>query len=187
MLGEKRFICAMSALWHHMGTLLRPHGIKGEFCIEWYADSPLLLDMPLWLQRPQESSPQPIHLRSVRHHNRRVLITLEGVEDRTAAESLRGSKLLSRRDDLPELADDEVYVQDILGQDVFLADGSRLGRLDHLECATGQEIWAIVTNAGQEVLFPAKPEFILRFDKEHSSIYISPPPGLLEIYLASDG
>ena len=28
----------------HMGTLARPHGIKGEICVDWYADSPSLLD-----------------------------------------------------------------------------------------------------------------------------------------------
>ena len=34
----------------HMGTLARPHGIKGEICVDWYADSPSLLDGPFWLQ-----------------------------------------------------------------------------------------------------------------------------------------
>ena len=29
----------------HMGTLARPHGIKGEICVDWYADSPSLLDV----------------------------------------------------------------------------------------------------------------------------------------------
>ena len=40
----------MAGTMIHMGTLARPHGIKGEICIDWHADSPLLLDVPLWLQ-----------------------------------------------------------------------------------------------------------------------------------------
>ena len=40
----------MADMLIHMGTLARPHGIKGEICIDWHADSPLLLDAPLWLQ-----------------------------------------------------------------------------------------------------------------------------------------
>ena len=47
--------------WIHLGTLLRPHGIKGEICIEWYADSPSLLDAPLSLQVGQRP-PYPVRV-----------------------------------------------------------------------------------------------------------------------------
>ena len=33
---------------------IRDSGIKGEICIDWHADSPLLLDAPLWLQAGDE-------------------------------------------------------------------------------------------------------------------------------------
>ena len=42
-----------------MGTLARPHGIKGEICIDWYADSPLLLTTPLWIQAG-DAAPRPV-------------------------------------------------------------------------------------------------------------------------------
>ena len=43
----------------HMGTLARPHGIKGEICVDWYADSPSLLDGPFWLHRRVLPGPVP--------------------------------------------------------------------------------------------------------------------------------
>ena len=51
----------------HMGTLARPHGIKGEICVDWYADSPSLLDGPFWVQAV-DAPPRPARARSWRMH-----------------------------------------------------------------------------------------------------------------------
>ncbi len=166
-----------------MGTLARPHGIKGEICIDWYADSPLLLSTPLWLQKGKDA-PRRVKIAAVRSHKERPLLQLEGVADRTAAEALRGCKLMMQREDLPEPDDDEVYLEDLLGCDVVLPDGSRIGRLDHFEYPAGLEMWVIMTDDDKEVLFPARAEFIAGFDLEAPAVVIDPPEGLLDIYLA---
>lgn len=92
---------------------------------------------------------------SCRMHKGRPLLLLEGITDRNMAEALRGQKILLDRADLPEPGEDEAYLEDLLGCDVLLPEGRRLGRLDHFEYPAGQEIWAIVTDQGDEVLFPA--------------------------------
>lgn len=171
--------------WIHMGTLARPHGIKGEICIDWYADSPLLLTTPLWLQAG-DAEPRRIRPLAVRSHKGRPLLLLEGVPDRTAAENFRGYKLLTKRDDLPEPEDDEVYLEDLLGGDVLLPDGQRIGTLDHFEYPADLEMWVIMTDDGKEVLFPARPEFIVGFDVDAPAVVIDPPEGLLDIYLSDN-
>ena len=173
----------MAGSWLHMGTLARPHGIKGEICINWHADSPLLSDMPLWLQGGR-GEPRPVKALAVRMHKGRPLLLLEGVADRTAAEALRGCRLLTRREALPEPDGNEVYLEDLVGFDVFLPDGSRLGALDHFEYPAGQELWVILTDQKREVLLPGRPEFIIGFDLEAGAVHIDPPDGLLDIYLA---
>ncbi|MCD7983774.1 MAG: ribosome maturation factor RimM [Desulfovibrio sp.] len=167
----------------HMGTLARPHGIKGEICIDWHADSPLLLDAPLWLQAGN-GAPRRVRALACRWHKGRPLLLLEGVADRTAAEALRGCKLLVPRESLPEPEEDEAYVEDLMGCDVLLPDGRRLGRLDHVEYPADQEIWVIAAPDEREILFPAQPCFIVGFDLDAPSVTIDPPEGLLEIYLS---
>ncbi len=167
----------------HMGTLTRPHGIKGEICVDWYADSPELLRKPFFLQAGGEP-PRPVSSVAVRLHKGQPLVLLEGVRDRTAAEGLRGVRILVRREDLPEPDADEVYLHDILGLDVLEdATGRRLGVLEHVEFPNGQEVWSIRTDDNKEILFPAVEEFIAAFDLENGRIRIAPPPGLLELYL----
>lgn len=167
----------------HMGTLTRPHGIKGEICMDWHADSLLLLDKPLFL-RKGEAAPQPMRMRSRRMHQGRPLLLLEGIADRTAAEALRGAEVLVRRADLPAPEAGEAYLADMFGWDVLLADGSRLGRLAHFEYPAGQELWAVLTDDGREVLFPARAEFITAIDSAARNVRIDPPEGLLDIYLS---
>lgn len=174
--------------WIELGVFLRPHGIKGECCIDWYADSPSLLDAPLFLQQGQRP-PRPLRLRAWRMHKGRPLVLPDGVEDRNAAELLRGARILIDRSALPETEEDEVYVEDLLGCDVLLPDGSRLGRLDHVEYPADREVWGIRTDDGREVLFPAEPCFIVGFaldDPQGPSVTIDPPDGLLDVYLGPD-
>ena len=88
------------------------------------------------------------------------------------------------RESLPEPEEDEAYVEDLLGCDVLLPDGRRLGRLDHVEYPADQEIWVIAAQDEREILFPAQPCFIVGFDLDAPSVTIDPPEGLLEIYLS---
>ena len=168
-----------------MGVLVRPHGIRGEIVVDWQAISPFSLDAPLWLQAGR-NEPCPARIVALRQHKGRPLIQLEGVNDRTAAERLRGLKLLVRRDDLPELDDDEAYIEDLLGSQILLEDGTPLGRFADVEQSAAHDVWVIATPDGKEVLFPAEPSFIVRFDIPGRTITIAPPPGLVELYLAPD-
>lgn len=169
--------------WIQMGTLARAHGIRGELSVDWHADSPLLADMPLWL-RDGGGHVRKVRLCSVRRHKGRPLVLLEGVDDRTAAEALRGCVLLVRRDVLPAVREGEAYVRDLQGCRAVLPDGTVLGVIDHFEYPAGREIWVILTDDGREVLFPARPEFIVAFDLAASAVHIAPPEGLLDIYLS---
>ena len=167
----------------HMGTLARAHGLKGELCVEWHADSPLC-SMRLYLQVGVEK-PRPVRVVAVRMHKGRPLALLEGLCERTEAAKLRGAKLLLPEDELPAAAEDELYLRQLPGLEVVLHENGRsIGHIDHVEFPGGQEIWAIRTVGGRELLIPAVASFVLSVDLEKGRVVISPPPGLLEIYLA---
>lgn len=104
--------------------------------------------------------------------------------DRTAAEFLRGQTLLIPESALPELDEDEVYLHDMLGLSVVLdATGQKLGVLDHVLFHGEQELWSILTPEGKDILLPAVPEFVADIDLDTEIIRITPPEGLLELYM----
>lgn len=167
----------------HMGTLTRPHGLKGEVCVDWFGESPTLLQGPFYLQAG-DAPPKAAKSKAVRMHKGQALLLLENISDRTAAESLRGLKVLVHTDDLPELDDEAVYLHTIIGLDIVLDEtGQSIGTLDHVEFPAGQELWAISHPSGKEILLPAAEEFIVAFEVEEGRIRVAPPEGLLELYL----
>lgn len=166
----------------HVGTLTRPHGLKGEVCVDWFGETPALLKGLFYLQAG-DAPPKVAKAKSSRMHKGQPLLLLENIADRTAAESLRGLKVMVRLEDLPELEDDEVYLHTIIGLDIVLENGQPLGILDHVEFPADQELWVIKHGSGKEILFPAAEAFIVAFEVEQGRIVIAPPEGLLELYL----
>ncbi len=182
----------------HVGTIVRPHGVKGECCVHWYADSPELLKQNFFLHSPTNTQSQEdtdMHVRSAKHvqeavvrlHKGRPLLTLPHVTTRTQAEALRGTEIYVHRSDLPPIDDDEAYLHDILGMTVVdVQTNKALGILENISHTAAHMIWIIRCtqkgHEGVEILFPAVEEFIDSFDTENASIYVLPPEGLLDIY-----
>lgn len=199
-----------------VGEILKPHGVRGELRVACHAQSPFLFDeVPCVFLRPGPRTPRPDPLADLgpgpvrpaqvararkpapvrprrmevaawREHKDLVLLTLDGVADRDAADGLRGHEILVRKTDLPESEQGELFLHEIEGLTVLLEDGSRLGTVADVMLPGGQEVWTIVTGDGREVLFPVAEEFLVDVDSEARTVTIAPPPGLLELYLAGD-
>ncbi len=167
----------------HMGTITRPHGIKGELCVDWYADSPHLLKKTFYIQATNEPM-QSVSGAKVRMHKGRPLLTLEHIKDRNQAELMRGMRIYVERSTLPPLEDHEAYLHDIIGLNVVEHESDKhIGVLEAVEFPSEQMLWVIRAKGGQEILMPAVEEFIVSFDFEAEEIRISPPEGLLDLYL----
>lgn len=108
-----------------IGRITGAHGIRGELKVIPLTDDPGRFEEFEALCVDGVSYP----VRNVRLHQGKVLLTLEGVRDRTAAEALRGRFIEIARDDAQELGDDEFYIVDLIGSTVCLADGREIGKL----------------------------------------------------------
>jgi 16S rRNA processing protein RimM len=120
-----------------------------------------------------------------RSHSGALLLTLSGVDDRDAAESLRGLLLRIPENELPALPPGEFYRRQLIGCRILAPDTPHpvLGVLDDILDLPGQEIWRILHESGQEILFPANPHTVAAIDLENAAITVTPPPGLVEVYL----
>ncbi len=176
----------MSSALVVVGMVVKPHGLAGEFSIVSHMDSPdFFAHVPrLYLSAPPRERPFRVHVQSWRVHNSRVLLKLEQFAGRDAVERLRGAELLVREEDLPPRAEGEILQRELIGLEVFLPDGARIGRIQAVSDASGQEVWSIRTDDGREALFPAHDDVILEIDLARNTVRIDPPPGLLELYLS---
>lgn len=166
-----------------VGKVVKPHGIRGEFCIKSFADSPFLFDeVKRIFLREGKRRPQPVTVQSWREHKGMVLLAVNQVADRNRSEALRGAEVLVRAADLPDIGDDEFYLYQVEGFAVALEDGTAVGTLTGFIEAPGHDVWVITTAGNKEVLLPAVEEFLVDVDMEGDTIVIDPPEGLIDLY-----
>lgn len=109
--------------WLEIGTIVAPQGLKGELRVNPSSDFPERFEQPgqRWLQRLDETEPQPVELLNGRGMPGKGLyiVQLAGVENRAEAEALRGAKLFVPESDRPQLGEDEFHVLDLINLEVF--------------------------------------------------------------------
>lgn len=105
-----------------------------------------------------------------------------GVDDRGAADALRGRELWIARADLPELDDDEFYLADLVGLEVVRAQAEgfeSLGKIVGVTSNTAQDLFE-VRYRGREWLLPAFAPFIVEIEPTRVIVDVHdellPPP-----------
>lgn len=170
-----------------IGYIARAHGVRGELVFVPETDDPSLADGVVYLRPRAGGAARPYAVAGRRRHHGNVLLLLEGLEDRTAAERLKAHTLLIDKARLPALEEDEVYLADLPGLEVETPDGAggwrSLGRIVAAEAPAGQVLWTIRSPEGKDILFPAVEQFIVSLDPQSGLARIDPPPGLLDLYL----
>jgi 16S rRNA processing protein RimM len=107
-----------------------------------------------------------------------VLVRAEGIDDRDAAEALRGKELFVPRSALPEPESDEFYCGDLEGMDVLGSDGSRLGVVRSVDNFGAGDLIEVQADDGQRLCLPFTREIVRTFDLVRRCLVIDPPRGL---------
>ena len=114
-----------------------------------------------------------------RHGHGLVLVTLDGVHDRDAAEALVGARVLVRQADLPPPEPDEFYHHELLGFRVVTDDGRELGTVAETMVTGLNDVW-VVRDGRREHLIPVIADVVHEIDRTARRITIHPMPGLLD-------
>jgi len=134
------------------------------------------------LQVP-ESSPwfgKSVTVTELRWYNAQPVLFLEGVTDRTQAESLIKAILLVEQD-LTEVPNEPEawYQQQLVGLKV-LRDGVQVGTVLRVEDYPSQDMLIIKTTDDREVMVPFVKAIVPEVNIEEQYISVTPPAGLFE-------
>jgi 16S rRNA processing protein RimM len=165
-----------------IGQVRRPHGIRGEVRVEILTDYPERVVQRDYLYLAHPQSPDDVErypLEAVRPHKGILLIKLGRIDDRDAAEELRGMLVQVPLAEAVPLEEDEYYHFQLIGTDVETETGEWLGRVaDVLE--TGAHDVYVVRGPRGEILLPAVEDVILELDIEEKKMTVHLLPGMLE-------
>lgn len=163
-----------------VGVIANTHGIRGEVKVfpttddvkrfEWLKD--------VYLDTGREKI--KLEVAKVRFFKKLVIVKFKGIDDINDIEKYKGKDLLVTREDAVPLEEDEYYLSDIMGADVFTEDGKPFGVLtDILE--TGANLVYVVAHEGREVLLPAIPDCVKDINVGEHKIIVDILPGLLDL------
>jgi 16S rRNA processing protein RimM len=163
-----------------IGTIGRIHGLRGETVVRGEPGLLELIESAERLFLEEADGLRPVTARGVRPLRDGVGVRFDGVDDRSAAEALRGTAVLVDADALPPPTPERYVFAQIVGYEVETDGGERLGHLEE-RIQTGANDVFVVRSAEREYLIPAIDEVLLRFDGVARRLVIHPLPGLLEI------
>jgi len=165
-----------------VGRIGRPQGVRGEVTVEVRTDAPEERFSPGARLFPvgRAGLPGTLTVRSRRWQGGRLVVALAGVEDRTAAEGLRGA-VLEAEVDPGVVADDEYHDLALIGMTVRDPDGAEVGVVAEVLHLPGQDLLAVRRPEGAELLVPFVRAIVPQVDLERRRIVVDLPPGLAEL------
>ena len=163
-----------------IGVAARAHGVKGELKVTPLTDAPDFYEgtRAIFLDTAQGLRGFPGA--RLRVSGSQWIVSLEGIQDRNAAESFQGATLLVEEAALRPLALDEYFHHDLIGCEVVTLAGRPLGRVSAVVETGANEVLAVEGGA-QSVMVPMTGEVIKQVDVAARIIRIEPFPGLLEM------
>ena len=165
-----------------VGRIGKAHGIGGQVTVEVRTDDPERRFAPGSVLATDPAGAGPLTVAAGRVHSGRLLLSFEGVTDRTAAEALRGTLLLVDVDEdaRPE-EPDEFYDHQLVGLAVQTLDGRPVGEVAHMLHLPGQDVIAVRRPDGREALIPFVAEMVPEVDLAGRRVVVDPPEGLLDL------
>jgi len=161
------------------GKIVRTHGVRGELCLEPWADSPEFLQKVERFYFDGEGR-QDAGLLASRVHKGQLLLRLRGVGSVEQGDALRGKVLYLNRADV-HLEPGQHFLQDLIGlKAVDGTTGQEYGVLKEVLPTGANDVYRIVSNDGKEYLFPAVAHMIKETDVAGGVIYLLPIPGIFD-------
>lgn len=172
-----------------VGRIIGAHGLKGELCVRSFTADPEAVAAygPL----TTDSGKRALRLHVAGRKKSALIVRVDGIDDRSAAEALRGTELYVDRAKLPSPAEDEFYHADLIGLVVELAGGANdasrsLGEVGAVHDFGAGPLLEIEAFDVPPVLIPFTKETVPEVDIEGGRIIVAPLPGLFDTGSGSD-
>ncbi len=185
--------------WVWLARLRRSQGRKGEVYAEILTDFPeKFAERRHLFLIPENPSPHsPTHPRQVtlvHHwlHKGGVVLHFEGVNSISEAEQLAGLVVAIPIEDRAPLAEDEIYIGDLIGCTLFdLAQGKPLaiGEIESVDRSAGPVPLLVIRRSGTsrgEILIPFAKSYLRKLDLAGKRVEMELPTGLVGLNLAEE-
>ena len=162
-----------------VGQIVNTFGIKGFVKVYPYVDDIKRFDNLKNVYAKQKDKEQRLEIQEVKYQKNMVLLKFKTIETIEEAEKLRNSYLeIDRKDAIP-LEEGEYFIADLLGLDVVLDTGEKLGILEDIYNTGSKDIYVVKNEQGKSFLLPYISEVIKSIDLQKEKITVHLIDGLI--------
>ena len=161
------------------GIVRSPHGVRGILNVECWCDSPrVLAKQKRVFILGRDGSYKEVRVISASPAPDRVLMGLEGIDSREAAQGYKNTVLYLHRDDIP-VPKGAMLIADMIGLPVVDFDTGRVyGEISDVRDGVRYKLYTVKTDSG-EVILPGVDEFIKEITEERG-LLVRPIPGFFD-------
>ena len=163
----------------YIGELVGTHGVLGDLklgkALRWFDGTQDFTFLSVGKTKEQADSKTVV---LQRWHKNRYLLRFSDIDSLEKAKEIVGMKVFS--DNLPELADDEYFVSDLVGLSVFDENQKIVGTVEAVYFVAARSMLAIRDLDKKEILIPMNDEFVEKILLDMGEIHCKNIRGLQE-------
>lgn len=164
-----------------VGVISSAHGVRGEVKVFPTTDDvnrfKKLKEVILDTGKEQKT----LEIEHVKFFKNMAILKFKGYDNINDIEMYKGKDLLVTRDHAMKLGPNENYIVDLIGLQVVTDEGEPVGELTDVLLTGANDVYAVTTPEGKEILFPAIPSCVLDVNLETSTVTVHILDGLLDL------
>lgn len=170
----------MEKLTHFkVGQIVNTQGLKGEVRVYPFTDDINRFDdlKEFYLEKDLTTTWE---VERVRYKGNMVIMKIKNIDTVEMAEKLKNKFMYVSRENGRELEEDEYFISDMIGIDVYTVDGTLVGKLDDVLQYSANDVYVVKGLEGQEYMIPAIMKFVPTIDMNERKMIIDPIKGMLD-------
>lgn len=161
-----------------VGVISSTHGIRGEVKVFPTTDDPARFKKLKIVLLDTGKELTELEVQSVKFFKQFVILKFRGIDNINDIEIYKGKSLLVPREDAVELEENEYYIADLIGMEVFTEDG-RFGVVKDVMETGANEVYIVESDDHGEVLIPAIRQCVLDVNVEEKKMLVRLLDGLI--------
>ncbi len=161
------------------GVISSTHGVRGEVKVFPTTGEPERFRSLKTVYLDTGKERIRLEIAGVKFFKQFAILKFRGIDNINDIEKYRGCGLWVAREDAVPLEEDEYYIGDLIGMQVYTEDGVLFGELKDVMETGANDVYIISTEAHGDVLVPAIHDCILDVDVEEMKMTIHLLPGLI--------
>lgn len=160
-----------------VGRIQGAWGVKGWIKVQPFSQDPqALFSSKRWFLKPPEGPvarpsaatahhwPELLRVAQAREQGDGIVAAIHDLNDRDAAEALKGGRIFVSRSSFPTADEGEFYWVDLIGCDAFDADGALLGQVVRVDDHGAHAILEVLSDSGARHLIPFVAAYVVDVD-----------------------